>query len=144
MWAANSDYTRCSIPKARQSHCLPPASAGNCQLIIMVYTQKVKTQLCISHHIQTTFFYLGRFLKKSADDQCSSIFKAVSVISNIDLCVYNLLPWEWIRRLINLWQIKWDLHCPKVSSFSHPQYIYVIKITRQANRVHQIINSSAH
>ncbi len=32
--------------------------------------------------MQTTFFYLGRFLKKLADDQCSSILlKAVSTIS---------------------------------------------------------------
>ena len=49
---------------------------------------------CISDFMQTTFFYLWRFVKKLADDQCSSILKAVSIISNI--CRYNLEPWEWI------------------------------------------------
>ncbi len=32
--AANSDYTRCPIPKESQTHCLPPASAENGQLRI--------------------------------------------------------------------------------------------------------------
>ncbi len=31
--------------------------------------------MCVSDCIQITFFYLGRFLKKTADDQCSSISK---------------------------------------------------------------------
>ncbi len=31
--------------------------------------------MCISDYIQTTFCYLGRFLKKLADDQCTSITK---------------------------------------------------------------------
>ncbi len=31
--------------------------------------------MCNSDYVQTTFFYLGRFLKKLADDQCSSITK---------------------------------------------------------------------
>ena len=31
--------------------------------------------MCISHYMQTTFFYLGRFLKKIADDQSFSISK---------------------------------------------------------------------
>ena len=31
--------------------------------------------MCISDYMQTTFFYLGRFIKKLADDQCSSITK---------------------------------------------------------------------
>ncbi len=29
--------------------------------------------VCIAYYMQTTFFYLGRFLNKLADDQCSSI-----------------------------------------------------------------------
>ncbi len=36
---------------------------------------KLKCSIYISDFIQTTFFYLGRFLKKLADDQCSSITK---------------------------------------------------------------------
>ena len=32
-----------------------------------------KRSMCISGNMQTTFFYLGRFLKKLADDQCCSI-----------------------------------------------------------------------
>ena len=31
--------------------------------------------MCISDYMQTTFFYLGRFLKKLADDQCFLISK---------------------------------------------------------------------
>ncbi len=34
-----------------------------------------KRSICISDFMQTTFFYLERFLKKLADDQCSSITK---------------------------------------------------------------------
>ena len=34
-----------------------------------------KRSICISDFMQTAFFYLGRFLKKLADDQCSSITK---------------------------------------------------------------------
>ncbi len=29
--------------------------------------------MCFADYMQTTFFYLGRFLKEIADDQCSSI-----------------------------------------------------------------------
>ena len=31
--------------------------------------------MCVFDYIQTTFFYLGRFLKKLADDQCFSMTK---------------------------------------------------------------------
>ncbi len=34
-----------------------------------------KCSMCNSDYIQTTFFYRWRFLKKLADDQCSSITK---------------------------------------------------------------------
>ncbi len=36
---------------------------------------QIKNALCASDYIQTTFFYLGRFLKKLADDQFSSVIK---------------------------------------------------------------------
>ncbi len=36
---------------------------------------QIKRSICISDFMQTTFFYLGRFLKKLADDQYSSITK---------------------------------------------------------------------
>ncbi len=48
---------------------------------------QVNTQYLLSAFKQTSFFYLGKFLKKSSDDQCSSI-KAVSASF---LCIYNLL-----------------------------------------------------
>ena len=38
--------------------------------------------MCISDYIQTTFFYPGRFFKKLADDQCSSITKGSMYISD--------------------------------------------------------------
>ena len=56
-------------------------SIGSCQLIIVhkSYTSclphQVKMQYLHFNFMQTTFFYLGRFLKKFADDQCSSIPK---------------------------------------------------------------------
>ncbi len=40
--------------------------------------------MCISDYIQTTFFfYLGRFLKKLAEDQCSLMITTVATMSNI-------------------------------------------------------------
>ncbi len=39
--------------------------------------------MCISNDIQTTFFYLGRSMKEVANNQCPSITKTVSTISNI-------------------------------------------------------------
>ena len=43
---------------------------------VKVCPTKLKSSICISDFIQTIFFYLGRFLKKLADDQCSSITKS--------------------------------------------------------------------
>ena len=46
-----------------------------------ILTYKIKSKLCafqimyISDYVQTTFFYLGRFLKKISDDQCSILIK---------------------------------------------------------------------
>ncbi len=45
------------------------------QILFSVLLPQVKTRICISDFMQATFFYLGRFLKKLADDQCSSITK---------------------------------------------------------------------
>ncbi len=56
--------------------------------------------MCILDHMQTAFFYLGRFLKQIADDQCSSITK-----SNIYHMKHNVhtnfyhgsgLTWYWM------------------------------------------------
>ncbi len=43
--------------------------------LIMLCLTKWKCSICISDYMQTTFIYLGWFLKKLADDQCSSITK---------------------------------------------------------------------
>ena len=37
--------------------------------------QSKKRSMCILGHIQSTFFFLGKFLKKVTDDQSSSITK---------------------------------------------------------------------
>ncbi len=58
--------------------------------------------MCISNYIQTTFYYFGRFLKKS-EDQGSAITigtKGVSTIINI--CLYNLLPWKGIDQKLGI------------------------------------------
>ncbi len=57
MRAANSDFTRCSIPKARQNHCLPPASAGNGQLRIISIPYDVCNEMFIIEYTGRT----GRF-----------------------------------------------------------------------------------
>ena len=44
------------------------------------YKSRSKCSMCISDYIQTTFFYLGKFLKKLADDQCSSTTNASLVV----------------------------------------------------------------
>ncbi len=65
----------------------------------------------VHFRLQTNFFYFGRFLKKLADDQCSSVIKAVSTISSI--CPYSLLPLKWINlKLDNYGSIYyvWYLH----------------------------------
>ncbi len=41
MRAANSDFASLSGLNTVYNHCLPPASAGNGQLRIMVYTRKI-------------------------------------------------------------------------------------------------------
>ena len=46
----------------------PPAIIDTC-------VTKQKHSMCISDYMQTTVFNLGRFLKKLADDRCSSITK---------------------------------------------------------------------
>ncbi len=57
---------------------------------------KSKLSVCISDYMQSTFFFLERFLKKLADEQCSFITKGS--IYQTQLCGYNLLlPWEWIN-----------------------------------------------
>ena len=37
------------------------------------FLRTLKRTMCIADYIQTTFFYLERFLNNSADDQCSSV-----------------------------------------------------------------------
>ncbi len=39
------------------------------------YPTKWKRSICIANYIQTTFFYLGKFLKKLSEEQCSKIRK---------------------------------------------------------------------
>ena len=43
MRAANSDFMRCSIPKAKQNHDVPPALAANGQLELWSISQGVRT-----------------------------------------------------------------------------------------------------
>ena len=45
----------------------------------------------ISNYMQTTFFYRGRFLKKLADDQCSSITKgSIYCINDIYIQLFSM------------------------------------------------------
>ncbi len=53
---------------------------------------------------KTTFFYLGRFVKKLADDHCSSILKTVYTISNImSIQPFKMgMDWTEIARLMEV------------------------------------------
>ncbi len=55
----------------------------------------IKRSTCTLEFMQSTFFYLGRFLKKLADDQCSSIIRG-SIYFMKQMYIYNLLPKQWI------------------------------------------------
>ncbi len=68
MRVANSDYTRCSIPKARQNHCLPTSSAGNGQLQIwsMLYGRVVSGRLTDNYNVQ-----MGTAKVRGKDYKCN-------------------------------------------------------------------------
>ncbi len=52
--------------------------------------------MCISDYIQAAFFYLGRFLKKVADDHCSSITKgSIYHIKHVHTTFYNGSGQTW-------------------------------------------------
>ncbi len=58
-----------------------------------------KRSICISDFMQTTFLYLGKFLKKLADDQCSSITKgSIYRINHIT----TVVDWPEIRCLMEV------------------------------------------
>ena len=63
-----------------------------------------KTNICISDSIQTTFFYLGRLMKKLADDQCSSITNgSISSIPNMYIQPSTtVVDWPEIRYLMEV------------------------------------------
>ena len=58
------------LPDARVFSLIPVLTKS---IICLPY--QVKCSICISDYMQSTFFYLGRFIKKLADHQCSSITK---------------------------------------------------------------------
>ena len=57
---------------------------------------KVKMQYVHIRSPNSTFFCLGKFLKKLADDQCSSIPKEKKVSTKSNICTYKLSVWKWI------------------------------------------------
>ncbi len=71
---------------------------------------KVKCSICISDYIQTTFFHLGRFLKKLADDQCCPNKVKMQYMHFRLHSNYFLVPWkipeEISRRLIVPFKVK--------------------------------------
>ncbi len=60
--------------------------------------------MCISDNMQTTFFYLGRFLKKLADDQISSITKgSIYHIKHMSIQPFTMaMYWPEITRLMEV------------------------------------------
>ena len=53
---------------------------------------KVKSNMCILDHTQSTFFCFGKFLKKLVDDQCSSITKgSIYYIKHMCIQLFGLI-----------------------------------------------------
>ncbi len=52
----------------------------------------------IIDHTQSTFFCLGKFLKKLANDQCSVITKGRIYNIKHNYVQNNLLAWKWIEQ----------------------------------------------
>ena len=76
--------------------------------------------MCILDHTQSTFFCLGKFMKKSADDQCSSITKwRIYYIKHMYI---QPLSWKWIDQIFDgkwkylLWFIFAHKHLKKRKS----------------------------
>ncbi len=66
--------------------------------------------MCISDYIQLTFFYLERFLKKLADDQCSAMPFSMEV------------DWPKIGRLTCLMEVL-------CSTFARTYFFYLVPDT---------------
>ena len=60
---------------------------------------KLKHSICMADYIRTTFFYLGKFLKELADNQCSSITKgSIYHIKHMSITTFyhgSGLTWHW-------------------------------------------------
>ena len=65
---------------------------------------KKKHSMCISKYMQTTFFYLGKFLKKSTDDQCSPRTKdSIYHIKHMSIQPFTMgVDWPEIGRLVEV------------------------------------------
>ncbi len=98
--------------------------------------QKVKTQYGISDYMQTTFFYLGRFLKKLADDQSASITKgSIYHIKLVHTTFYMGVDWLVIGRLMEV-SIMFLFFVKK----SHTTFYFV----RQTLQLHVLLNLLFH
>ncbi len=63
--------------------------------------------MCILDHTQNTFFCLGTFLKKLADDQCPSITKGSIYITHyVHYSTYILLAWKWIDQKFDVLHVR--------------------------------------
>ena len=85
--------------------------------------------MCISGYMRTTFFYLGIFLKKSAEDQCSSITKgSIYHIKNMSIIQPFAMEVDWpeIGRLmevsINVYYLHMLPFCFEVLSIPKEEY----------------------
>ena len=81
--------------------------------------------MCISEYMQTTFFYLERFLKKLADDQCSLITKS-SIYHIKHMCIYHFtigvhgLTWNWVFNE-SIYYVKYFAHTACLLSMAQLQ-----------------------
>ena len=67
---------------------------------LFVTSSNLLHNMCIKKdHMQNIFYCLGKFPKKLADDQCSSITKGRICYRPIyETCTYNLLAWKCIEQ----------------------------------------------
>ena len=77
IWQHVSCFTTYNCPPRKNTACANIKHSRYFQYQVSLFCPTMeKCSMCISDYMQATFFYLGKFLKKLADDQCSSISKS--------------------------------------------------------------------
>ncbi len=109
-----SAYLRLTVEMGHSDHdqqTLIVRMLGLVDQLLGILPHKVQIySMCISDYMQTTFFYLGRVVKKLADDQCSSITKGSIHIKQLSIQPFTMgVDWPEIGYLMDIYYV-WYLH----------------------------------